>query len=42
MGTAYELCQLGCEFNPALSLHYNALAAKQGIGALPLSLATIY
>lgn len=30
MGTAYELCQLGCEFNPALSLHYNALAAKQG------------
>ncbi len=30
MGTAYELCQLGCDFNPALSLHYNALAAKQG------------
>ncbi|KAI5793783.1 hypothetical protein DFH27DRAFT_613145 [Peziza echinospora] len=29
MGTAYELCQLGCDFNPALSLHYNALAAKQ-------------
>ncbi|KAL9100933.1 MAG: hypothetical protein Q9163_003748 [Psora crenata] len=30
MGTAYELCQLGCDFNAALSLHYNALAAKQG------------
>lgn len=30
MGNAYELCQLGCEFDPALSLHYNALAAKQG------------
>lgn len=30
MGTAYELCQLGCEFNPALSLHYNSLAARQG------------
>lgn len=30
MGTAYELCDLGCEFNPALSLHYNALAARQG------------
>lgn len=30
MGSAYELCLLGCEFNPALSLHYNALAAHQG------------
>lgn len=30
MGSAYELGTLGCEFNPALSLHYNALAAKQG------------
>lgn len=30
MGQAYELCQLGCEFEPALSLHYNALAARQG------------
>ncbi|KAL5043404.1 hypothetical protein BDW71DRAFT_187971 [Aspergillus fruticulosus] len=30
MGTAYELGQLGCDFNPALSLHYNALAARQG------------
>ena len=30
MGLAYELCQLGCDFNPNLSLHYNSLAAKQG------------
>ncbi len=30
MGAAYELCQLGCDFDPALSLHYNSLAAKQG------------
>jgi TPR repeat protein len=30
MGAAYELCSMGCEFDPALSLHYNALAAKQG------------
>lgn len=30
MGAAYELCQLGCDFNPALSLHYNELAARQG------------
>ena len=30
MGAGYELCQLGCDFDPALSLHYNALAAKQG------------
>ncbi|KAI4213431.1 MAG: hypothetical protein LQ351_003931 [Letrouitia transgressa] len=30
MGAAYELCQLGCEFDAALSLHYNALAARQG------------
>jgi TPR repeat protein len=30
MGAAYELCELGCEFSPALSLHYNALAARQG------------
>ncbi|EHK97760.1 putative Chitin synthase regulatory factor 4 [Glarea lozoyensis 74030] len=29
MAQAYELCQLGCEFEPALSLHYNALAARQ-------------
>jgi len=30
MGSAYELGSLGCEFNPALSMHYNALASKQG------------
>ena len=30
MGSAYELCQLGCDFNPVLSLHYYALAAHQG------------
>jgi TPR repeat protein len=30
MAQAYELCQLGCEFEPTLSLHYNALAARQG------------
>ncbi len=31
MGQAFELCQLGCEFKPAYSLHYYGLAAKQGI-----------
>lgn len=30
MGAAYELGELGCPFDPALSLHYNALAARQG------------
>jgi TPR repeat protein len=30
MAQAYELCQLGCDFEPTLSLHYNALAARQG------------
>ena len=30
MGAAYELCELGCDFNPALSLHYNSLGARQG------------
>lgn len=30
MGQAYELCQLGCEFMPAHSLHYYGLAARQG------------
>jgi TPR repeat protein len=30
MGAAYELGELGCGFNPALSLHYNSLAARQG------------
>ncbi|KAI9886568.1 MAG: hypothetical protein M1823_001610 [Watsoniomyces obsoletus] len=37
MGAAYELCQLGCEFNPALSLHYNALAARQGESAAEMA-----
>ena len=30
MGQAYELCQLGCDFNPACSLHYYGLASRQG------------
>ena len=30
MGSGYELGSLGCDFNPALSMHYNALASKQG------------
>ena len=30
MGAAYELSNLGCDFDPVLSLHYNALAARQG------------
>lgn len=30
MGSAYELGELNCPFDPALSLHYNALAARQG------------
>lgn len=30
MGAAFELCSMGCEFDPALSLHYNSLAARQG------------
>jgi TPR repeat protein len=30
MGSAYELCSLGCDFSPILSLHYNALASRQG------------
>ncbi|KAJ9611333.1 hypothetical protein H2200_004517 [Cladophialophora chaetospira] len=30
MGSAYELAELGCPFDPALSLHYNVLAARQG------------
>ena len=30
MGSLYELGGLGCEFNPALSMHYNALASRQG------------
>ncbi|KAL1887953.1 hypothetical protein Cpir12675_006358 [Ceratocystis pirilliformis] len=31
MGQAYELCQMGCDFNPSLSIHYYALAAKQNM-----------
>ena len=30
MGYAYEHGELGCSFDPALSLHYNVLAARQG------------
>lgn len=30
MGSVYELCELGCDSDPALSLHYNNLAARQG------------
>lgn len=30
MASAYELGELHCPFDPALSLHYNALAARQG------------
>lgn len=30
MGAAYELGELACPFDAALSLHYNALAARQG------------
>ena len=30
MGSSYELCALGCDFNPSYSLHYNALASRQG------------
>lgn len=29
MGQVYELCQFGCEFNPAYSIHYYGLAANQ-------------
>ena len=38
MGLAYELCQLGCEFDPALSLHYSALAARQGESEAEMSI----
>ena len=30
MGSAYEVASLHCEFSPLLSIHYNALAARQG------------
>lgn len=38
MGSAYELCSLGCEFDPSLSLHYNLLAAKQGEAEAEMSI----
>ncbi|CCU75701.1 chitin synthase activator [Blumeria hordei DH14] len=38
MGLAYELCQLGCEFDPTLSLHYNALASRQGEAAADMAI----
>lgn len=38
MGLAYELCQLDCEFDPALSLHYNALASRQGEAAADMAI----
>ena len=31
MGSAYELCNLGCEFNPVLSIHYNAFRNKKNV-----------
>lgn len=30
LGSAYEFRELGCDFDAALSLHYNNLAARQG------------
>ncbi|QIX00566.1 hypothetical protein AMS68_006083 [Peltaster fructicola] len=30
MGSSYELGAMGCDFDPALSIHYYALASKQG------------
>ncbi|RKF63100.1 Protein SKT5 [Erysiphe neolycopersici] len=38
MGLAYELCQLDCEFDPALSLHYNTLASRQGEAAADMAI----
>ncbi|KAI6837851.1 HCP-like protein [Hortaea werneckii] len=38
MASLYELGGLGCEFNPALSIHYNALASKQGEAEADMSL----
>jgi len=38
MGSAYELCNLGCDFNPVLSLHYNVLAARQSEPEAQLSI----
>jgi len=36
MGQAYELSQLGCDFNPSYSLHYYGLAARQGVAEAAL------
>lgn len=30
MGLVYERCKLGCDFDPALAMHYCLLAARQG------------
>lgn len=38
MGLAYELCQLGCDFDPTLSVHYNALASRQGEPAAEMAI----
>ena len=38
MGSAYELGSLGCDFSPALSVHYNALSSKQGEAEADMSL----
>jgi len=42
LGAAYELCSLGCEFSPALSLHYNRLAARQGEAEAELAISKWY
>lgn len=38
MASAFELCTLGVDFDPALSLHYNVLAARQGEPEAELSI----
>ncbi|KAK1825021.1 hypothetical protein LTR12_000562 [Friedmanniomyces endolithicus] len=38
MGSCYELGSLGCEFSPALSMHYYALSSKQGEAEADLGL----
>ncbi|KAB8664821.1 hypothetical protein FH972_026246 [Carpinus fangiana] len=38
MGSAFELCSLGCPFDPTLSLHYNRLAARQGESEAEMSI----
>ena len=42
LGAAYELCSLGCEFSPTLSLHYNRLAARQGEAEAELAISKWY